>query len=298
MSDTALFLGVAAMMCAAYALLGSFLEWVWGADPSRRTAGSMHGGGRIGFLMALHVIACAAYGGSAGTQMERLLGKTGALLIMVLVCAVVYPALGFSVLFASVRHDGEGLAAVAERLYGDAGKTVAQVLIVIASALLACTPSYSVVQLGLLQTLVLSQFMAPRIKNEKHIRIVAFSGSMAGGMTACFMLPDFEMPVWIREAFTGACLVCGIWSLCMMMNVGTHALLGLMRRNGLQKKKNIVQEILAIGCMLILWVTITYFSWQLDFPFTAIIGGMICLYALLLCIAWMKRIGRGLFSRY
>lgn len=293
----ALFLGVAAMMCAAYALLGGFLEWLWGVDPSRKTVGSMHDSGRIGFLMVLHVAACAVYGAVAGMQMEQLLGKTGALLIMVFACAVVYPALGFSVLFASVRHDGEGLAGIAQRLYGDAGKTIAQVLIAIASAVLVSFPLYAIIHLGLLQTIALSQIIAPKVKNEAHIQFAAFAGMAASGMTACLLLLN---PVDMEQAWAivfAVSLVGIMWMICVMMGAGVQALLGLAKGNGIQRKERIAEKLLATGCMFALWFAFLYASYLFSFPFTAILGGMICLYVLSLCMAWMKHIGRGLFSR-
>lgn len=297
MSDWALFWGVAAMLCAAYALLGSFLEWIWGVDPSRRTAGSMQSGGGIAFLMVLHVIACAAYGAGAGMQMEYLLGKTAALMVMLLVCAVVYPALGFSVLFASVRHEGEGLAGIADRLYGDVGKTLTQVVIVIASAVLANFPLYAIMHIGLLQTIALSQIVAPRIKNEAHIRIAAFSGMAASGMAACFALMfrvDIEQ-VWV--IVLAVSLIGIVWMICVMMGAGVQALLNLTKGNGIQRKERIAEKLLATGCMFALWFACLYASYLFSFPLTVILGMMICLYAFFLCMAWMKHIGRGLFSR-
>lgn len=40
MSDWALYLGLAALLCAACSLLGAGFAWKWGVDPSRETPGA------------------------------------------------------------------------------------------------------------------------------------------------------------------------------------------------------------------------------------------------------------------
>ena len=124
MSDWALYLGLAALLCAACSLLGAGFAWKWGVDPSRETPGAgKKGAGRrllfgceLGFLVMLPpaLWMSAVTGQMLGERMGAAVCAGFALL-----CAM----LGFCAAFTALRHGAKSLAHVCEEeFFSHAGK--------------------------------------------------------------------------------------------------------------------------------------------------------------------------------
>lgn len=188
MSDMALFLGVAAMMCAAYALLGGWLERAFGVDASRMTPAVERARRRGGGLLSvLYLLACAALGLLLGMAAAQRLGRA-ALAGIVASGVLIAAPMSFALLFVSVRHEGKGMGAAAEALLGPAAGYAMRALMVLAAAGLILgvrRPALAFAALLLPQTFWLTEVLAPRIRSEAHMRPIAFGGAMFHTAAAC-----------------------------------------------------------------------------------------------------------------
>ena len=147
MSDWALYLGMAALLCAACSLLGAGFAWKWGVDPSRETPGAgKKGAGRrllLGRVLSFLVMLPEALWMSAVAG-ERLGERMGAA-----ACAgyaVVCAMLGFCAAFTSLRCEAKGMAHVCEEELFPQAKKVRHLL-----GVLACVSSGSVMLMSLLR---------------------------------------------------------------------------------------------------------------------------------------------------
>lgn len=315
MSDWALYLGMAALLCAACSLLGAGFAWKWGVDPSRETPGAAKKGAGhrllfgcvLGFLVMLPpaLWMSAVAGQMLGERMGAFACAGFALL-----CAM----LGFCSAFTSLRHGAKSLAHVCrEELFPHAGKAR------LAIGVLACVFSAGAMLMSILRDgaadvtnamlLVFSCALWPMlsmradrltglIPNERKLLSCAAGGPVCAALIAILaLLPGakmlLSMPVIVALMMSIQVLWLAAWlALCCL---GGRALHDLMERPFQMKKRSVLPKRLLC---IILSVPLALYAPGWLFIASAALCGACVLMDVVACSAWLRRIGRGFFSRY
>ena len=315
MSDWALYLGLAALLCAACSLLGAGFAWKWGVDPSRETPGAgKKGAGRrllfgceLGFLVMLPpaLWMSAVTGQMLGERMGAAVCAGFALL-----CAM----LGFCAAFTALRHGAKSLAHVCEEeFFSHAGK------LRLAIGALACVFSAGTMLMAILRDgeadvtnamlLVFSCALWPMlsmradrltglIQNERKLLSCAAGGPVCAALIAILaLLPGAKMllsvPVIAALMVSVRVLWLAAWlALCCL---GGRALHDLLERPFQMKKRSVLPK--RILC-IILSVPLALYAPGWLFLVSAALCGACVLMDVAACSVWLRRIGRGFFSRY
>lgn len=315
MNDWALYLGVAALLCAACSLLGAGLAHLWGVDPSRETPGARQKGavrrlllGRTGgFFSALP--AALWMSAAAGEAWGREAG-TAICAVYALVCAL----LAFLTVFTCVRREAKDMAQVYGEELFPAAKKLRHALGMLAAVFSAGAMLMSLLREGqvdvsnghlflfavALWPMMSMQFaagFAGAIRNERNMLSAAAGGPVCAALAAILsLLPGAGL---VLSDTMRLVLLAGIWliwaaawfALCRM---GARALHGLLERPLERKKRSMLPHTLA--CMLLSAALALYAgAWQF------ILAAALCVLCVFtdasVCLAWLRRIGRGLFSR-
>lgn len=316
MSDWALYLGMAALLCAACSLLGAGLAHLWGVDPSRETPGAGPKGaarrlllGRMtGFLALLPAVLWLS--AAAGDALGREVGAA-----VCAVYAVVCAMLGFCAMFTSVRHGSKGMAHVCgEELFEHADK-LRYALGLLAAVFSAGAMLMSLlrdgqvdVTNGLLMLFSLALLpmlgmhgagdrLAPVIRGEQQMLAVSSGGVVCAALIAILsLLPGSSLVlsdtmIFVLLALVWLCWLAAWLTLCCM---GGAALCALMRRPLERKARSAFGHTLL--CMAASAVLALYAQ-----AWLFIIATALCVLCVLMdaiaCVAWLRRIGRGFFSR-
>ncbi|MBE5798906.1 MAG: hypothetical protein E7321_03030 [Clostridiales bacterium] len=320
MSDWALFWGVAAMLCAAYALHGGWLAQRWGIDPSRKTQASLdargkrHSGGTglfvVGYGMASFLGALLMLG-----SMMDCAGWLTTAVIFVWSTALC-GTLSFAALFASVRC-AKGLPEIAgEELFPAAKKimhalalllTVTEMGLVVNSFVgslssqvdTACIFASGAVLWLALSAMVPAQLIAPRIRSERTMRRASYGGAVCLGMIVLALdtadrsrllpqLSAFPLVIWMIILWY---FLVGVMMLCL----GYDAIVGMLKSE-LPKKKRAPGFVWVMLCAA-MGIALGFIDTQWLLILSCTAGAAYVLLAVIACAKWFNRIGRGLFSR-
>ena len=317
MNDWALYLGVAALLCAACSLLGAGLAHLWGVDPSRETPGAQVKGaarrllmGRIcGFVAALppalwmSAAAGQAWGREAGAAFCALYA---------LLCAL----LAFDAMFASVRHEGKGMAYVCrEELFEAAGK-LRHLLGALAAVSSAGVMLMSLIRdgqvdvgngllflfsLALWPMLGMSQAanrFAGLLGSERKMLSASAGSSVCAALIAVLaLLPGSALVlsmdlIVLLMALVRLCWA-GAWlALCGMGGYALHGLTRPVIERRKRSKLPYTALCLAASVLLALYAD----AWL--FVCAAALCALCVIVDAAACAAWLRRIGRGLFSKF
>lgn len=314
MNDWALYLGMAAMLCAACSLLGAAFARKWGVDPSREAPGTEKTGAGIR-LLCMQTMSFLAMLPSA-LWMSAAIGQVFGARMGATVCAclaLLCAMLGFASIFTSVRHGGQSMMRVCEEeLFAHAGK------IRCAGGMLASVCSAGAMLMSIVRDgdasvtngmlLVFSCALWPMLSmqscrctgwigNERQMLSLASVSVVCTALIAMLaLLPGtglvLSVPVIIllfegmRAAWAAAWVM-----LCLL---GGEALHALTERPFPMKKRRLWPKVLL--CMA-LSVPLALFAGGWLFIAAAALCAMCVLMDVMACAAWLQRIGRGWFSR-
>lgn len=316
MNEWALYLGMAAALCMLCSLLGAALSHLWGVDPSREAPGTYTAHAlrrqmlaRIScFLSALP--ACLWLGAYLGQILGNAVGAA-ICAAYALACAL----LGFLATFVSVRHDGLGMAhTCSEELFEKAKKlrhalgcaactlsSGALLMSILRDGWVAVTNAHLFVFACALGPMLIMQMgadrIAPMITSERQMLPSSAGSAVSAGLIAMLMLlPGSAMPLrWeIAVALWIAITLIWIISCVTLVRLGGHALHGLLERPFAAKKRGAWPEMLlcAAACVLL---SLLAEAWL--FIAAAALCALTVLMDVIACTAWIRRIGRSLFSR-
>lgn len=317
MNDWALYLGVAALLCALCSLLGAGLAHLWGVDPSRETPGADRKGasrrlllGRIaGFLSLLP--AALWMSAAIGDALGRETGAA-ACAVYALACAL----LSFCALLTSVRHGAKGMAHVCEEeLFDHAGKLryalglLASVFSAGAMLMSLLRDGWVDVSNGLLLVFSLAvwpmmgmQMAADRfaglIRGEQQMLPCASGVSVCAALIAMLaLLPGTTLVLSgkLMLALLVGVQLCWIFAWLALCGMGADAMHGLNKRLLERKKRSKVPFV--IFCVAAS-VGLALYAGRWLFVAAAALCAACVLMDAISCAAWIRRIGRGLFSRY
>lgn len=316
MNDWALYLGVAALLCAACSLLGAELGMRWGVDPSRRMPGARPKGAarrlRLGRIAGCFAMLPAALWMSAVADEAwgRKLGAA-ACAAYALLCAM----LGFCALFTSVRHDAADMACVCEEeLFPAAGK-VRDALGVLAAVFSAGTLLMSLIRDGqvdhvsngmlfafslavwpMLGMQIAAQHHADVIRSERQMLPAAAGGTICAALVAILsILPGVSLPLSDVMHLTLLALVWLSWiaSYLTLCCLGGCALRGLLVRPLARKKKSaLLYTLLCLAAS----VPLALYASAWLFVAGTVLCAVCAVMDALACWAWLRRIGRSFFS--
>jgi len=314
-NDWALYLGMAGLLLAACSLLGALFGHIWGVDASRDTPGKFKKGAPcmmwVGRVMSFAAILPMALW--MGATMEQVLGaQLGALACMgyALACSM----LSYGAMFASVRHNAEGMACVCEEeLFRHAGK-VRLLLGLTAMLLGAGAMLMSIVRDGQVEMsngllFVFSSTLWPviglqmtanclacMIQNERQILVCASMGPVGAAMVATLaLLPGAETSMnasMMRVVDIGVTI---IWVISWMMlcRAGGVALQAIFEHPVSRRRPKLLPMAVLCGVASMPLAAIADTWLFVAVPVVCII---IVLMDISACCAWFARIGRGLFS--
>ena len=316
MSDWALYLGVAALACAACSLLGAVFSHLWGVDASRETPGThRHHAGRLLLAMRIQGFAAVLPAGLwIGAHLGQTLGKTGG----AIACAgfaVICALLGFLALFTSVRHAGLGLAHVCGEELFEAACRVRQALGCAACAAGAGAVLMSLLREGfvdvsnrhlavfscalwpMLSMQMAADRMAPVISSERQMLCAASGGAVCAALIAILMLlPGSSLLMSRRLAAALWVGVKLVWlaSWAALVCLSGKSLRALTQRPLARKKRGALVETLLCAAVSIA-LALAADAWLF------VLGAALCACAVIMdaaaCAAWLRRIGRGWFLR-
>ena len=320
MSEWALFWGVAALLCAAYALHGGWLAQKWGIDPSRRTRASLDVRGRR------HRGGAGVY--AVGYGMSSFLGA----LLMVgsmmdcagwLTTAVIFVwstalcgTLSFAALFAGVRC-AKGLPEIAgEELFPAAKKIMHALALLFSAAEMGLVANSFVGSLGsqvdaacvfasgavlwlALSAMIPAQLIAPRIRSERTMRRASYGGAVCLGVIVLALdtadrsrlllqLSAFPLVIWMIILWY---FLVGVMMLCLVYD----AIVGMLKSE-LPKKKRVPVFVWVMLCAA-MGIALGFIDVQRLLILSCAAGTAYVLLAVVTCTKWFNRIGRGLFSR-
>ncbi|MBQ8618264.1 MAG: hypothetical protein IJ418_12275 [Clostridia bacterium] len=317
MNDWALYLGMAALLCAACSLLGAGLAHQLGVDPSRETPGAEKKGaarrlllGRLsGFVSMLP--AALWMSAAIGDVLGR---ETGAAVcaIYALACAL----LSFCALFTSVRHGAQGMAHVCgEELFAQADK-LRYALGMLAAVLSAGAMLMSLIRdgqvdvsNGLLLAFSLAVWpmlgigfaadrIAPVLGGEGQMLPCAMGGPVCAALIAMLaLLPGATLVLSGKMILTlmAGVQLCWIFAWLALCGMGAEAMHGLTQRPLERRKRSKLPFM--IFCVAASVLLALYAGGWLFVAAAALC--MLCVLADVCAMAaWIRRIGRGLFSRY
>lgn len=320
MSDWALFWGVAALLCAAYALHGGWLAQRWGVDPSRKTPTTLeaqskrHRGG-AGLFVIGYVI--TGFLGSAlitGAMMDCEGWWTAAALFA---WSVACGTLGFAALFASVRSAKSVPKIAEEELFPGAKRIMyALELILTASAagfvVVQCFAGDGEWQLSnayvfaigsvfwlAVSAMIPSQMIAPRIRSERSMQRASYGGAVyLGIMVLALDSADRSRIVPQLTAFPLLIWMILLWYflvVLMMLCLGCDSVKGLLESE-LPRRRRMPDFAWALLCTAAgIGLGLADGTWLTIVLVTA--GAVYVLLAVITCTKWFYRMGRGLFSR-
>lgn len=315
MNDWALYLGMAALLLAACSLLGALFGHIWGVDASRDTPGKFKKGAScmmwVGRVMSFAAILPMALWMTAA--MGQVMGaQLGALACMgyALACSM----LSYGAMFASVRHNAEGMSVVCEEeLFPHAGR-VRLLLGLTAMLLGAGAMLMSVVRDGQVEMsnallFVFSSTLWPviglqmtanclacMIQNERQILACASMGPVGAAMVATLaMLPGAEMIMNASMARVVEIGVTLIWVISWMMlcRAGGVALQTLLEHPVSRRRPKLLPMAVLCGLASIPLAMLAD-TWL--FVTVPAVCMVIVLMDIAACFVWLTRIGRGLFS--
>ena len=315
MSDWALFWGVAALLCAAYALHGGWLAQRWGVDPSRRTKESpcRKSAGKhvfvwlfvlelmivlLAFMVCVFGFACHLYGDAVGTAMG---------ILYVVLCS----AMGFAVLFVCVRTNMDLAHLAKDELFEDTKDLICFLEIVIAASLAGSMMKMAYLTISAEHFLVwgsvawlvmfmmgISHRMADIISNERYIQPIAYGGVVSLGVLAMAGHTAWERMKALAElpAAGGVLIITFlICSILLPIQLGGDAIRGLLRSELPKKKKAPDLVWTTVSAMLGIAMAFVPKVWMLTISLLA--GACYVLLTTITCTKWFYRMGRGLFSR-
>lgn len=316
MSDWALYLGLAAALCAACSLTGAVLGHIWGVDPSRETPGrhSRHAGrrlfgARIAYFAAV-LPACLWLGAYAGQAMGSVPGAIVCALFA-LTCAM----LSCCAMFVSVRREGRGMAHVCGEEHSDLMMKMRCALGCAACAAAAAAMLMSLLRDGyvdvsnghlfgfscallpMLSMQMASERMAPVIRSEKAMLPAASGGVVCAAMTAMLMLLQGEaLHMDDRMALVLRAAIVLVWlaSWAVLVRLGAAALHKLLERPFAAKRQHFWLKLLLCAAVS---AALAFAGGAWLFVMAAVLCACCALMDAAVCTAWLRRIGRGLFFR-
>ena len=316
MSDWALYFGLAAALCMVCSLAGTVLGHIWGVDPSRETPGmrAQHAA-RRGFCAQIACFAAVLPGslwlGAYARETAGSVSGAMACAFAALLCAL----LSYGTMFASVRRDGRGMAHVCGEELSESGKKIRCALgcaacVLSAGAILMSLLRdgfvnvsnghlfvFSCALLPMLSMQMASERMAPVIRNEKEMLPAAAGGVVCAAMIAMLMLLRGEalrLDVPIMLVISTAIILIWLASWAVLVHLGAAALHQMLERPFAMKKSRRWPKTLVCTAMSAV-LALAGGAWL----FTAAAALCVCcvLMDISACTAWLRRIGRGLFSR-
>lgn len=313
MSDWALFWGVAAMLCAAYALHGGHLAQRWGVDPSRRAPGTMAympfrrrvfaGLFALEMLIVLLVLMACVFGFAC-----NLYGETVGVVIGMLY-VVACGAMGFAVLFVCVRTDMDLAHLAEEELFEDAKDLMyfLEIVTVVSLIGMMMKAAYLIMSVenflvwGSVVWLVLfvmgiSHRLAGMIHNEQQIRPITYGGAVSLGVLAMACYTAWEKMKTLAESPAAGVLIITflICSILIPIQLGGDAIRGLLKSDLPKKNKTPDFVWTLLSAVLGAATVLVHDRWTIFVSLAA--GGCYVLLVIIICIRWFYRIGRGLFS--
>lgn len=309
MNDWALYLGMAAMLCAACSLLCAGFARKWGVDPSREAPGTgkAGAGARLLRMQALSFAAMLppALWMSAAIG-EKLDARTGAAACagFALLCAL----LGFLAIFTSVRHGAKGMDHVCEEeLFARAGR-VRSLLGLLAALLSAGAMLMSILRDGDASVtngmlLVFSCMLWPMLSlhnsrcaewigNEHRMLSLASGGVVCAALIAMLaLLPGARLALSVPVIILLFAGVRFAWAAAWMMLclLGGEALHALTARPFPMKKRRLWPKVLL--CMA-LSVPLALFAPGSLFVAAAALCALCMAMDIAACTMWLRRIGR------
>lgn len=317
MNDWSLYLGAAALLCAACSLLGAGLAHLWGVDPSRETPGTHAKGaarrllaGRIwGFLAQLP--AALWMSAAAGEIWGR-----GAGAVVCAGYALLCALLAFEAMFASLRHGAKGMAQVCqEELFAAAGR-LRNALGMLAATTCAGAMLMSLIRDGqvevtngllgvfalLMWPMMSMQLAAGRfagvIRSERQMLSVSAGGPVCAALIAMLaLLPGAALVLKTDMILALAALIRLCWaaSFIALCSMGGHALHGLTRP-AIERRKRSTLPYTALCAAVSVLLALYAQAWL--FVLAAALCALCVVMDAAACKAWIRHIGRGLFSRY
>lgn len=316
MNEWALYLGMAAALCMLCSLLGTALCCLWGVDPSREAPGTYTAHALRRQLMARISCFTALLPASLwlGAYLGQMLGSVpgaACCALYALACAL----LGFLATFVSVRHDGLGMAHVyGEELFEKAKKLRdalgsaacvlsggALLMSILRDGWVAVTNAHLFAFSCAMGPMLIMQMgagrIAPVITSEKQMLPASTGGAVSAGLIAMLMLlPGSATPLRWEIAVALWIMITLVWgvSCVVLVRLGGQALHGLLERPFAAKKRGAWPEMLlcAAACALL---SLIADAWL--FIAAAVLCAMSVLMDVIACTVWIRRIGRGLFSR-
>lgn len=315
MNDWMLYLGMAALLLAACSVFGVFFSRILGVDASRRTPGSNRRGAAcmmwVGRTMSFAAILPMALWMCA--TMELVLGaQLGVLACMsyALACSM----LSFAAMFASVRHNAEGMSCVCEEeLFRHAG-TVRLLLGLTAMLLGAGAMLMSVVRDGQVEmsngllfvfscTLwpviglqMTANCLACMIQNERQILLCASIGPVGAALVASLaLLPGAETSMNASLARVVEVGVTVIWVIAWMMlcRAGGVALQCLFEHPVSRRRPKLLPMAVLCGVVSVPLAALAD-TWL--FVAVPVVCIVIVLMDITACCAWFTRSARRMLS--
>jgi len=314
MNSWALFFGFAAMLCAAYALHGSWLAHRWGVDPGRKTPAFLGVPGRrrargIGVTILVCMASCLWMALCLYLYVWDLNPyKLTMGILAVVLCALACAALSFAALFVSVRTGDDLAQAAGDELF-PAAKDILYILTVLTALALSgiiaalltgnlkeyMMPAYGAVGWLALSVMTASQRIAPGIRSEKHMKPAAYGSAVCVGVITLALCAavetDFVESPWWTAATIAMILIAFVYPACL----AGDALRGLLK-SPLPKKKKAPDWLWTPVC-LAASVALGLFCGDWLLMVAVLAGAAYVLLAASACTRWFYRIGRGLFSR-
>ena len=316
MNEWALYLGMAAALCMLCSLLGAALAYLWGVDPSREAPGTYTVHALRRQMLArvscfLSVLPASLWLGAYLGQMLGSVPGAACCALYTLACAL----MGFLATFVSVRHDGCSMARVCgEELFEKAEKlrhalgcaacvlsSGALLMSILRDGWVAVTNAHLFALACVLGPMLIMQMgaerIAPMVTSEKQMLLASAGSAVSAGLMAMLMLlPGAAMPLRWEIALALWVMITLVWiiSCVTLVRLGGRALHGLLERPFAAKKRGAWPEMLlcAAACVLL---SLIADAWL--FIAAAVLCTLNALMDLLACMAWLRRIGRGLFSR-
>ena len=314
MKNWVLYLSMAALLVALCALLGAIFSRILGIDALRDTPGKCKKGaaGMVALGRTMSFTAILPMALWMGATMVQVMGpQLGAMACMgyALACAM----LSFCAMFASVRHNAEGMSCVCEEeLFTHAGKVRLSLgltaMLLGASALLMSLMRDGQVDMsnGLLFVFscmlwpviglqMTANCLACMIQSERQILLCATVGPVGAALVAAFaLMPGAEMSMNASMEQVVSVAVTVIWVLAWMMlcRAGGVALQGLLEDPVSRRRPSLL--LTAPLCALVS-VPFALLADQWLFMLVPVVCVAIVLMDISACGVWFAREGLGMF---
>lgn len=315
MNNWGLYLGTSALLLAACSLFGALFSHILGIDSSRSTPGRHKRGAAcmvwVGRMMSFAAILPMALWMCA--TMEQVMGaQLGVLACMsyALACSM----LSFAAMFASVRHNAEGMSCVCEEeLFRHAG-TIRLLLGLTAMLLGAGAMLMSIARDGQVEmsngllfvfscTLwpviglqMTANCLACMIQNEKQILLCASIGPVGAALVSSLaLLPGAEMSMNASLVRVVEVCVTAIWVIAWMMlcRAGGVALQSLFEHPVSRRRPKLLPMAVLCGAASVPLAALAD-TWL--FVVVPVVCIVIVLMDITACSAWLTRSARRMLS--